>query len=97
MAVTFGFFDSINGDRVYNADQISNYFLKLISNGVFATPSNAMQVVAVSGMGVSVTAGWGFINCKWIFHAFHQQLLNEVIKKSMNEQSLIIKINFLHY
>lgn len=66
MAVTFGFFDSVQGDRVYDADDISNYFLKLISNGVFATPSNAMQVQANSGMTVGVTAGWGFINCKWV-------------------------------
>ena len=66
MAVTYGFFNSINGDRTYNADQISNYFLKLISNGVFATPSTAMQVVAGTGLNVNVSAGWGFINCKWI-------------------------------
>ena len=66
MAVYYGFFDSINGDRTYNADQISEYFLKLISNGVFATPSNSMQVTATSGLNVKVSAGWGFINCKWI-------------------------------
>lgn len=66
MAVTYGFFNSINGDRTYNADDISNYFLKLISNGVFATPADAMQVQAGNGMTVNVSAGWGFINCKWI-------------------------------
>lgn len=66
MAVTYGFFDSINGDRTYNADQISDYFLKLISNGVFATPATAMQVTATTGLIVNVSAGWGFINCKWI-------------------------------
>lgn len=66
MAVTYGFFDSVDGDRTYNADQISEYFLKLISNGVFATPADAMQVRAGEGMNVYVTAGWGFINCKWI-------------------------------
>lgn len=66
MAVTYGFFDSINGDRTYNADQISDYFLKLISNGVFATPADAMLVQAASGLTVNVSAGWGFINCKWI-------------------------------
>ena len=66
MAVTYGFFDSISGDRTYNADQISEYFLKLISNGVFATPSTAMQVLATTGLNVKVSAGWGFINCKWI-------------------------------
>jgi len=66
MALTYGFFDSVNGDRKYSADDISNYFLKLISNGVFATPSNAMQVQPSSGMTVQVTAGWAFINCKWL-------------------------------
>lgn len=66
MALKFGFFNSVNGDRKYNADDISNYFLKLISNGVFATPSNAMQVQASTGMTVSVSTGWAFINCKWL-------------------------------
>lgn len=66
MAITYGFFNSVNGDRLYNADDISNYFLKLISNGVFATPANAMQVQQNSGLTVSVSAGWGFINCKWL-------------------------------
>ncbi|MDE7122036.1 MAG: hypothetical protein K2O42_07745 [Oscillospiraceae bacterium] len=64
--VTYGFFDSIDGDRRYNADDISNFFLKLISDGVFATPANAMQVQASSGMTVKVSPGWGFIKCKWI-------------------------------
>lgn len=66
MALKFGFFNSVNGDRKYNADDISNYFLKLISNGVFATPSNAMQVQATVGMTVNVSVGWAFINCKWL-------------------------------
>ena len=66
MAIEYGFFNSIGGDRKYNADDISNYFLKLISNGVFATPSNAMQVQESAGMTVAVSAGWGFINCKWV-------------------------------
>ena len=64
--IKYGFFNSVNGDRTYDADDISNYFLKLISNGVFATPSNSMQVQAKSAMTVAVSAGWGFINCKWV-------------------------------
>ena len=66
MAVKFGFFNSVNHDRQYDADDISNYYLKLISNGVFATPSDNMQVQASQSMTVQVNAGWGFINCKWI-------------------------------
>ena len=61
-----GFFNSVNGDRKYDADDISNYFLKLISNGVFATPSNSMQVQAAGGMKIKVTPGWAFVNCKWL-------------------------------
>ena len=61
-----GFFNSIDGDRKYDADDISNYFLKLISNGVFATPANSMQIQAATGMRVKVTPGWAFINCKWL-------------------------------
>ncbi|MDE6777611.1 MAG: hypothetical protein K2J25_06675, partial [Oscillospiraceae bacterium] len=64
--ITYGFFDSVDGDRKYNADDISNYFLKLISDGVFPTPADSMQVQEVSGMTVKVSAGWGFISCKWI-------------------------------
>ena len=61
-----GFFNSIDGDRKYDADDISNYFLKMISNGVFATPANSMQIQATTGMKVKVTPGWAFINCKWL-------------------------------
>jgi hypothetical protein len=66
MAIRYGYFNSVNGDRKYSADDISNYFVKLISNGVFATPANAMQVQENSGMNVQVSAGWAFINCKWL-------------------------------
>lgn len=66
MGVTYGFFDSVDGDRKYNADDISNYFLKLISDGVFPTPADSMQAQESSGMTIKVTPGWGFIKCKWI-------------------------------
>lgn len=66
MTIKYGFFNSVDGDRKYDADDIGNYFLKLISDGVFATPATAMQVTAVSGMTVQVAAGWGFIKCKYL-------------------------------
>lgn len=66
MSVDFGFFNSINDDRLYNADNISNFFYKLISDGVFASPSNAMQVQQNTGMMVAVTPGWGMINAKYV-------------------------------
>ena len=68
MSLKYGFFDSVDGDRKYSASDIGEYFLKLISNGVFATPANAMQVKATTtpSMSVYVTSGWAFINCKYL-------------------------------
>lgn len=66
MAVTYGFFNSVNGDRTYDADQMSEYFDGLVSNGVYESIGGALQVLAGSGMTVEVQSGRGLINCKWI-------------------------------
>lgn len=67
MAITYGFFNSVNGDRTYDADQMSEYFDGLVSNGVYESVGGALQVMAVSsGMAVQVLTGRGLINCKWL-------------------------------
>lgn len=68
MAITYGFFNSINGDRTYDADDMSNYFKGLISNGVFEDVGGALQVLDAENndMTVNVATGRGVINCKWI-------------------------------
>ena len=80
----------MNGDRKYNADDISNYFLKLISNGVFATPSNAMQVQATAGMTVNVSAGWAFINCKWLENTAEYPLILDSADVVLNRIDRIV-------
>ena len=62
----YGFFNSVNGDRKYDADDISNWLQHLVSDGVFADPANQMQVTAGGGMVVNVAPGWGFLKCKWV-------------------------------
>lgn len=66
MAVTYGFFNSQNGDRTYDADQMSEYFDGLVSNGVYESVGGALQVLANSGMTVNVQTGRAIINCKWL-------------------------------
>ena len=67
MSITYGYFNSVNGDRKYNADQMSQYFKGLISNGVFANIGGAMAVIADNqSMTVSVSAGRAVIDFKWI-------------------------------
>lgn len=66
MAVTSGFFNSVSGDRKYNAEQINEFFGGLISSGVLPNPSTNLQVVANSGMSVQVKAGKGYIDSHWV-------------------------------
>lgn len=69
MAFVCGFFNSINGDRKYNAEQMNNPYHRIVSNGVFAQPdgtaSTDLQVQAVSGMTVKVKIGEGIFADKW--------------------------------
>ena len=90
MAIKYGFFNSVDGDRKYDADDIGNYFLKLISDGVFATPATAMQVTAAGGLKVSVAAGWGFIKCKYLNNTSALQLTLSAADVVLNRYDRIV-------
>lgn len=64
--ITYGYFNSSGGDRVYNADQMSEYFDGLITNGVYEDVGNALVVAAGEGMTVTVGSGRAIIDCKWL-------------------------------
>ena len=79
ISASCGFFDSVNGDRLYSADQMNRPYRRLISNGVFATPawtaSTDLQVVsAFSGMKIIVKAGQGIFADKWFEHSSDVQI-----------------------
>lgn len=62
MAILSGFFDSVNKDRVYNAEFLALFHSALVTNGVYPNPSNNLQVVERSNMTTTVKAGKGWIN-----------------------------------
>lgn len=62
MAETSGFFNSVGGDRKYDADFFSQYFADFISNGVYPNPSTMCQIIANNNMTVTVKAGNAYIN-----------------------------------
>ena len=77
MAITSGFFNSLSGDRTYNASQMSEYFEGMVSDGVFANVGNALQVKAATGMEVNVQSGRAFIDSRWMKNdAVHSITLN---------------------
>lgn len=65
MAVTYGFYNSLNKDRMYNAEQMSSIFNGIITDGVFSTIGDALMTVAGTGMQVIVKPGRAWFNSTW--------------------------------
>lgn len=66
MSIKCGFFNSVNNDRLYNADDISNYFEGLVSDGVYINVGQACVVKAGGGLNVTVGTGRAIIGNKWV-------------------------------
>ena len=59
MAQKYGFFNSVNNDRVYDASDVARFLKKFFTNGVF---NNSLGVSANDNMTVSVASGSANIN-----------------------------------
>lgn len=65
MTVTSGFYDSLNGDRKYNAAQFGALFEGLITDGVFMGIGGAFQVTIGTGLQVIVSDGRAWFEGTW--------------------------------
>jgi len=73
MSVTYGFYDSYNGDRVYNAEQFSSFYDGLINDGVYYSVGQRFHVSISSGMDIFVDTGRAWFDHTWTFN--NQKLL----------------------
>ena len=66
MALTYGFFNSKDGDRKYNAEQFGSIFDGVIEDGVYMQIGNKMMVKASgSGFQVNIQTGRAWFNHTW--------------------------------
>lgn len=65
MAFTFGFYNSMRGDRKYNADQVGALFDGLLNDGVYASIGEIFATVPGEGMSVVVKTGRAWFNRTW--------------------------------
>jgi hypothetical protein len=65
MTVKFGFYNSLNGDRKYNAEDISSLFKGIINDGVFQSVGAGLAVTSNSNMTVTVGEGRAWFNGTW--------------------------------
>lgn len=67
--VNSGFYNAVNDDRTYYAEDMTRPYKRLVANGVFATPqgtpSTDLQVLPGGGMKVTVSPGEGIFANKW--------------------------------
>lgn len=68
MSVSSGFFNSVKGDRKYNAEQMSAIFDGIINDGVFASVGTAFAVNATTGNIIQVGIGRAWFNSTWIYN-----------------------------
>lgn len=64
--ITCGFFNSVSGDRVYNADDFNSCIDAIASDGVFKRNGGGLQVGVNTGMSVQVLDGYARFNGYWV-------------------------------
>lgn len=67
MALTYGFYNSLNGDRKYDVLDISKMFDGLITDGVYQHIGGNLMVKAQTGMNVAVQTGRAWFNHTWTY------------------------------
>ena len=65
MSLSYGFYDSVNHDRTYNAEQFGKMFDGVILDGIFPQIGSAFAVTATSGLNFSVATGRAWFDHTW--------------------------------
>lgn len=94
MAVTYGFYNSLNKDRTYNAQQMSAIFDGIITDGVFGAIGDKLMPVAGTGMQVIVKTGKCWFNSTWTLNDAQLPLDIETADVSLTRiDAIVVEIN----
>lgn len=94
MAVTYGFYNSLNGDRKYNAEQMSAIFDGVITDGVFGSIGGALMTIAGEGMQVLVKTGKAWFNSTWTLNDAQMALPIDTADVSLTRiDAVVLEVN----
>lgn len=79
-----GFFNSVNGDRVYNAQQMSSIFEGLITDGVYEAVGDKLAVQPSAGMTIQIASGRGWCKKHWFNNTTAYQMTLEASDVTLN-------------
>jgi len=68
MTLTYGFYDSVGGDRVYNSLQLSSIFDGIIEDGVVESIGTAFGVTPNTNMNIDVGIGRAWFHHTWSYN-----------------------------
>jgi hypothetical protein len=95
MAVTYGFFNSVNGDRKYNAEQMSEYFRGIVNEGVFQHLDGGLAVTAGTGLAVSVASGRAIIQNRWVQNSDAMTLsISAASETYARKDAVVVRLNY---
>lgn len=95
MPITSGFYNSVNGDRVYDADQFGSLFDGIISEGIFPNVGDKFFVRPVNNtMGVYVGSGKAWLNRRWVENAGDETLTVQAANASLDRiDSVVLSVD----
>ena len=95
MPITSGFYNSVNGDRVYDADQFGSLFDGIISEGIFPNVGDKFFVRPVNNiMGVYVGSGKAWLNRRWVENTGDETLTIQAANASLDRiDSVVLSVD----
>ena len=74
MSLTYGFYNSVDHDRVYDATQFGSIYDGVINDGVFQNIGDLFVVTPYQGMNIFVGSGRAWFNGTWTYNDVRYQL-----------------------
>lgn len=90
MTLRSGFYNDVNNDRLYTAEDINMPYKRLISNGVIPVPSSSFQVMANDGMSIKISPGNGLFGDKWAENDADLVLTHDAAHATLNRIDLVV-------
>lgn len=94
MSLTYGFYNSVNHDRKYDAIQLSSIFDGIISDGVYATFANGLMVAENVGMNIKIESGRAWFNHTWTYNDTDYPISIEASEVTLKRKdAVVLEIN----
>lgn len=90
MSITYGFYNSINSDRQYDAADMSRLFDGIINDGVFMSVGDAMFVIPSTGMNIIVGSGRAWFNHTWTLNSVPLLLTVDNAEVALNRIDTVV-------